>query len=55
MFEFFMDRTFGLNMMKSGLNDTMGDLIVNCLGATASVTSAHLYLVRRRRRLVDRS
>jgi hypothetical protein len=47
MFEFFMDSTFGLNMMKSGLNDTMGDLIVNCLGATASVTAAHLYVVRR--------
>ncbi len=47
MFEFFMDRTFGLNMMKSGLNDTMSDLIVNCLGALAAVALAHVYVARR--------
>lgn len=47
MFEFVMDRTFGLNMMKSGLNDTMSDLIVNCLGALVAVTLAHMYVARR--------
>lgn len=33
IFEFAMDQTFGLRMQKSGLMDTMGDLIVDCLGA----------------------
>lgn len=33
IFEFFMDQTFGLNMQKSGLIDTMWDLIVDCAGA----------------------
>lgn len=50
IFEFFMDQTFGLNMMKSGLNDTMGDLIVNCLGAVAAVAVAHVYVRRRAHR-----
>lgn len=33
IFEFTADRWFGLNMQKSGLEDTMGDLIVNVFGA----------------------
>ncbi len=33
IFEFGMDSLFGTNMMKSGLKDTMWDLIVNCIGA----------------------
>lgn len=33
IFEFAMDRTFGLNMQKSGLVDTMWDLIVDGIGA----------------------
>lgn len=33
IFEFTMDQTFGLNMQKSGLVDTMWDLIVDCVGA----------------------
>ena len=33
IFEFGMDSLFGTNMMKSGLKDTMCDLIVNCIGA----------------------
>lgn len=33
VFEFFMDQSFGMNMQKSGLVDTMWDLIVVCLGA----------------------
>lgn len=33
IFEFVMDQTFGLNMQKSGLHDTMGDLIVDAIGA----------------------
>jgi hypothetical protein len=33
IFEFAMDQLFGFNMQKSGLLDTMGDLIVDMLGA----------------------
>lgn len=33
IFEFAMDEAFGLNMQKSGLVDTMWDLIVDCVGA----------------------
>jgi len=33
IFEFFMDQVFGLNMQKSGLVDTMWDLIVDVVGA----------------------
>lgn len=35
IFEFGMDQAFGLNMQKSGLVDTMWDLIVNVIGAGA--------------------
>ena len=35
IFEFGMDQIFGLNMQKSGLVDTMWDLIVNVIGAGA--------------------
>lgn len=34
IFEYSMDQIFGLNMQKSGLHDTMADLIVNLLGAS---------------------
>jgi len=33
IFEFAMDELFGLNMQKSGLQDTMWDLIVDAVGA----------------------
>ncbi|MDY6982721.1 MAG: hypothetical protein SV422_06515 [Pseudomonadota bacterium] len=35
IFEFAMDQIFGLNMQKSGLVDTMGDLIINAVAAAA--------------------
>lgn len=44
VFEFGMDTLFGFNMMKSGLNDTMGDLIVNALGAALSSVAGVIYL-----------
>lgn len=38
IFEYAMDNLFGLNMQKTGLRDTMGDLIVDAIGAgTASI------------------
>lgn len=47
IFEFSMDRLFGMNMQKSGLTDTMSDLIVDTLGALAGAASGYLYLAGR--------
>ena len=44
IFEFFMDYFFGLNMQKSGLVDTMTDLIVNTVGALVVGIAGFLYL-----------
>jgi ABC-type Fe3+-siderophore transport system permease subunit len=44
IFEFLMDQFFGLNMQKSGLVDTMHDLIVDCLGAFVGALSGYAYL-----------
>ena len=44
VFEFAMDQLFGLNMQKSGLFDTMGDLIVDALGALVGAGSGYAYL-----------
>jgi hypothetical protein len=44
IFEFAMDMTFGTNMLKSGLMDTMGDLIVDVIGAAVGALSGTLYL-----------
>ena len=44
VFEFFMDQVFGFNMQKSGLLDTMTDLIVNGFGALISCAAGFLYL-----------
>lgn len=44
IFEFAMDQIFGLNMQKSGLVDTMWDLIVDTLGASIGASSGFLWL-----------
>ncbi|MSS75156.1 hypothetical protein EXS73_03005 [Candidatus Pacearchaeota archaeon] len=44
IFEFCMDQAFGLNMQKSGLVDTMGDMMVNNLGALFSSLIGYIYL-----------
>lgn len=44
IFEFCMDWFFGFNMQKSGLVDTMTDLMVDCLGAAIGAGSGFLYL-----------
>lgn len=44
IFEFSMDEIFGLNMQKSGLRDTMGDLIVDCIGALLGASTGYAYL-----------
>jgi hypothetical protein len=44
IFEFAADQVFGLNMQKSGLLDTMWDLIVDCLGASLAALAGFFYL-----------
>jgi hypothetical protein len=47
IFEFGMDQIFGLNMQKSGLMDTMSDLIVDALGALLGAASGYIFLKKR--------
>jgi hypothetical protein len=47
LFEYAMDTAFGFNMMKSGLPDTMGDMIVNTLGASLASGAGVVYLLDR--------
>ncbi|MFP4614901.1 MAG: hypothetical protein ACLFRB_03435 [Thiohalorhabdus sp.] len=44
IFEFLMDWGFGFNMQKSGLRDTMTDLMVNATGAALAGWSGHRYV-----------
>jgi hypothetical protein len=59
VFEFGMDRLFGLTMQKpapgdpSGLTDTMYDLIVDILGAAAVSLAGWRYLKRNRNKRLD--
>lgn len=46
VFEFTMDTTLGMNMQKSGLNDTMADLILNAIGGLIASLTGYVYLVR---------
>lgn len=44
VFEYAMDEIFALNMQKSGLQDTMGDLIVDAVGAFIGAAAGFGYL-----------
>ena len=44
IFEFLMDHWFGLNMQKSGLQDTMEDLIVDVIGSAFATWLGYVYL-----------
>ncbi len=44
IFEFFMDETFGFNMQKSGLQDTMWDLVVATMGSLIISAAGYVYL-----------
>ena len=46
IFEYGMDQLFGLNMQKSGLHDTMSDLIVDSIGALIGAGAGYWYLKR---------
>jgi len=54
IFEFAMDSFFGLNMQKSGLVDTMWDLIVDVLGALFISMLGHWYIKDRESFLFER-
>ncbi len=43
--EFSLDSLFGLNMQKSGLQDTMGDLIVGAIGSLAMAFGTRQFLL----------
>jgi hypothetical protein len=51
VFEYAMDQLFGLNMQKSGLDDTMGDMMVNAVGAALAGLAGVAYLTGRARGL----
>lgn len=55
VFEYLMDQIFGLNMQKSGLDDTMGDLMINALGGLVASVTGYVYLVRNSAGLLGRS
>ncbi len=44
IFEYGMDQIFGMNMQKSGLTDTMTDLMIDTLGAALGGLSGYLFL-----------
>lgn len=44
IFEYAMDQVFGMNMQKSGLDDTMTDLMIDTLGAALGGFSGFLFL-----------
>ena len=44
IFEFLMDQIFGLNMQKSGIVDTMWDLIVDTIGASIGASAGFFWL-----------
>ena len=47
IFEFNMDQIFGFNMQKSGLIDTMWDLIVDSIGAFIASILGYFYIKKR--------
>lgn len=54
IFEFGMDSLFGMNMQKSGLVDTMWDLIVNTVGAALVSIAGYFYVRGGDSRIFDR-
>lgn len=54
IYEFAMDSIFGFNMQKSGLEDTMWDLIVNAGGAFLASLIGYFYIKRGRGQILKR-
>ncbi|MDC7227078.1 MAG: hypothetical protein PQJ61_09985 [Spirochaetales bacterium] len=55
VFEYLMDVIFGTNMQKSGLVDTMGDLIIDAAGALIMSVNGFLTLRARKNNVLSRS
>jgi uncharacterized membrane protein YjdF len=49
IYEYAADSLFGFSMQRTGLDDTMGDLIVNTVGALAVAIIAYLWIHMRQR------
>ena len=49
IFEFAMDQVFGMSMQKSGLVDTMWDLIVDAGGAFLASAAGYVYLKKNKK------
>ena len=54
IFEFTIDQTFGTNMQKSGLVDTMFDLIINCIGALITSIAGFIYIKNKKHSYISR-
>jgi len=54
IFEFGMDQIFGMNMQKSGLIDTMWDLIVDAIGALSAAIAGYAYMKGSQRSYLSR-
>ncbi|MBU1046511.1 hypothetical protein KKH36_01880 [Patescibacteria group bacterium] len=54
IFEFSVDNVFGLNMQKSGLVDTMGDLTLIVVGAFFISFSGYFYLKHKKNNFVSK-
>ncbi|MBI2667036.1 hypothetical protein HYX13_05475 [Candidatus Woesearchaeota archaeon] len=54
IFEYAMDANFGTNMQRSGLQDTMWDLIVDALGALVVTILGYFYIRKGQFLLFDR-
>lgn len=50
IFEFNVDQFFGTNMQKSGLMDTMGDLMVDAFGGFVAAFFGYFYIKKENRK-----
>lgn len=53
IFEFSLDSLFGFNMQKTGLVDTMGDLIVDAIGAFLVSVGGYVYMKSGKKNIVS--
>ena len=54
IFEFLVDLALGFNIQKSGLVDTMTDLIVDFIGACLVVIGVYRYLTKKKDGFIKR-
>lgn len=54
VFEFLMDSWFGLNMQKTGLDDTMQDIMIDGAGSLLGAWAGYLYLTGQNKGILSR-